>query len=133
MPGVRDNMEFRFWPGAMKIPRTHHRTYHVVPPLNDNGGNMANEAYVVGQVVLPAEESIVHEIVALDSGKRKCLIHFGVMVNQLLIGYQLQRAGFPTAPHLSRKEAHGFIVAGEPAVIGFYHIASLGFRDRVDV
>src|SRR5262245_15158027 len=129
MARIRNDYELRFGPGAMEFPRAHHRADHVVPPLNDHGGNVANIVDIFQQVIVGLEKRFFHEVMRFDARNRNRLVWLAEVINQTLIGYQLQCAALPDAPCPRGFQTNGFIFAGEPPVIRFEHIAALGFRD----
>src|SRR5688572_19808329 len=129
MARVRNDYKLRLRPGAMEIPRAHHRAYYVVPPLNYHGGNVTNLVDVFEQVILGLEKGVVYEVMRLDARKRKRLVRLAEIINQTLIGYQLQCAAFPDAPCPRSFQTNRFLFASEPPVICFEHIVALRLRD----
>src|SRR5215510_14747546 len=89
MARVRDDDKLRLRPGAMELPRAHHRADYVVPPLNDHGGNVAYLVDTFEQVIVGLEECVVREIMHFNAGERKRLERLAEIINQLLIGYEL--------------------------------------------
>src|SRR5215475_3788141 len=133
MSRIADDNKLRLRPGAMEFPRAHHRADHVVPPLNDHGGNVANLVHIFEQVIVGLEKRIVHEVMRFDARKWKRLARIAELINQILIRYQLRCASLPGAPGSRSFQTNGFIFAGEPPVICFEHIAALRFRDDAQI
>src|SRR5215510_3702813 len=128
MSRIADDNKLRLRPSAMEFPRAHHRADYVVPPLNDHGRNVANLVNIFEQVIVGLEKRIVHEVMRFDARKRKRLVRLAEIINQTLVGYQLQCAALPDAPCPRGFQTNGFIFASEPTVIRFEHIAALRFR-----
>src|SRR5438477_624929 len=62
MTGIRDDVERGLGPSVVQIPGTAHRTDHVVAPLHDGAGNLADALHIVEQLCLALEEAIVDEV-----------------------------------------------------------------------
>src|SRR5206468_4420768 len=64
--GVGNDVEGRLRPAPMELPRRDHRAHDVVAALDDHGGDLADPADLVEELVGVAEKRAVHEVVALD-------------------------------------------------------------------
>src|SRR3546814_8084094 len=69
---VADDFKRGFRPCAMQIPGRAHRTDHVVATLDDHRRNVAHRGDVGEQLVVAFEETLVREIVTLDSREGFC-------------------------------------------------------------
>src|SRR5215470_11530821 len=110
MSRIAYDNKLSFRPGAMELPRAHHRADYVVPPLNDHGRNVANLVNIFEQVIVGLEKRVVYEVMRFDARKRKRLMRLAEIINQILIRYQLRCAALPAAPCPRSFQPDGFIL-----------------------
>src|SRR5665213_1181964 len=72
MSGIGYDMQIRFRPRAMQVPGAAQRTYDVIAPLHDHGGNAAQSRRIAQQLIVAFEESAIDEVVAFDAREREC-------------------------------------------------------------
>ena len=117
----------------MQVPCVHKRTHHVVTSMNNHRRNVSNAIDVFDQVVVSLEETVVHEVVTLDSRDCERFVGFGELIDETLVWKKFQRTGFPLRPRFRRFETHRLIVARQPSIIGADHVAAFSFRNQAQV
>ena len=78
---VSNDFEFRLRPRSMQIPGAHDGTHDVVTTMDDHAGNVSNAIDMFDQVVVSFKETVVHEVVTLDTCDCKCLVRFGEIID----------------------------------------------------
>ena len=129
MARIGDDFEGGFRPGPMQGPGGFHGCHHIVAALNDHAGNGPELGSVSQQLVVPVKEAPVDEVVAFDAGEGQGKGIPAEFADELGIGAQRKRAGFPLAPGLGAGQLLLRVVAGQPLVIGRNQIAALSGRD----
>src|SRR5258706_8508453 len=124
---VRRNQEFRFRPGTMQVPGTRHRTDHIVTPLHNHARNVTNLSYVLDQVILCREETILHEVMTFNPGKSQSELRVSKLLESIVIKEEPGSAALPNAPCARGFDLNVSIVAGQTAIIGAHHIVALSF------
>ena len=88
---------------------------------------------VAQQLVVDVEKTTVDEVVAFDAREAQREMRVLVAVHEGLVGLQEARAGLPDRPAARRRQPRGFVVGGQPAVVGAHQVVALDHRDRLEV
>src|SRR5271154_5771896 len=131
--GVRHDAQIRFGPCAMQIPRAGGGTHDVVASLNDGRRYVPNARHVVQQLTLAAQESAVHEIVALDARHRQRELIFAPFPDVVAVAEQEARGRFPNRPCTRGRQTNSLVAADQALVVGAQEVVALVDRDGVAV
>src|SRR5215208_2572880 len=101
--------------------------------MHDYCWNVSNAIHVFNQIIVSVEETVVHEVVTLDTRQSGRQLRLTEFINELLIRKKLQRTRIPNRPRLRSFETYRGIVARQPPVIRIDHIAALGFGNDANV
>src|SRR5438876_1631705 len=85
VPGIGRNVQLGLGPGAMKFPRTHHRTNDVVATLHDYPRDVTNLADILDQIIVRVEEGVVHEVMAFDAREGQGELRVGKLFDGFVI------------------------------------------------
>ena len=88
---------------------------------------------VAQQLVVGFEKAFVDEVVRLNAREGEGELILFVVAGEGGVGQELRGGAFPSAPDLRRREPHGRVIAGEPAVVRREQIAALGFGNMGEV
>src|SRR5579863_7534599 len=131
--GVRHDAHIRFGPRTMQVPRAGGGTHDVVASLNDGRRYVPNARHVVQQLTLAAQESAVHEIVALDARHRQRELVFAPLPDVLAVAEQEARGRFPNRPCTRGRQPDSLVAADQALVVGTQEVVALVDRDGVAV
>src|ERR1044072_2898617 len=130
MARVRRDVQFGFGPGAMQVPRASYPTDHIIATLDDHSRDVPDLPDIVHQIVVTRKETVVHEVVALNTSEREREMRVSELFNRLGIEEEFGRTAFPNTPGTRRGNLFLLIITREPAIVGTHHIATFVFRNN---
>src|SRR5271169_1870210 len=133
MAGIRHDAQVRFGPRAVQVPGAGRGAYDIVAPLNDGRGNMPNPRHIVDQLALAAQETAIHEVMALDSRNRQRKLIFAPFPDVFDIAVQKTGRGLPRRPCPRCCQRRALIGTGETLVVSAQKIIALVVRNRVAI
>src|SRR5687768_2083016 len=112
MSGVWDDAQLGLRPGSMQVPCAGHRTHNIVAALNDDPGNLPDLLYVLNQIIVRWEETVVHEVVAFDTREGERKLRVSKPLDRMRIKQQLGGAAFPDSPGSCGFDPRFLVLAG---------------------
>ena len=129
MAGVRDDLEFRFRPGAVQRPGAGHRGHDIEPALDDPGRDVPDPVDRVEDPVLLGEEALVGEVPVLDPREGDGEIGLGELVGAGVGPLGADGVALPAGPGDGAAAALVDIIAHQALVIGTHQVAAFDLGD----
>src|SRR6476469_424741 len=133
MASVRNDVQLRFRPGAMKIPGAPDRTNKIVTTLNNHSGYRADPANVLNQIIVGTEEGVVHKIMTFNPGEGEGKLRVGKFLNHGRVEEEFRSASLPDAPGSCCLQTDSVVCAGEPAMISTCQVSAFVYRNDLQV
>ena len=105
---------------------------HVVAPVHDDPGDIAEPVGILEQLVL-AQEGVVHEVVAFDAGQAQGRGLVREMRDHRSPGFEVGSTALPQRPGPCGLTPHRRVIRGEPPVVRTDHVRAFVLRDQLDV